>query len=184
MSAEMIQALRLEAERIEEDAEYTHKSHYNAAETWRSRQYWLGIPAAILAALASALIFFDGSPLAQEWEQYYSWFNATAFAAGAALTATLLSTLLTFLNPAERSERHKAAGGYYLSLRNRARVYRTVDLAETANPERLRERLEALSETRNHLNETSPKPPGAAFRKAQKGIEDGESTHRVDKEVS
>lgn len=43
----MIAALRREAERIEEDATYSSKSHFNAEATWIHRHYWLGKPLSI-----------------------------------------------------------------------------------------------------------------------------------------
>ena len=49
-------ALRCEAERIEEDATYSSKSHFNAEDTWVRRHYWLGIPSTILAAVAGATL--------------------------------------------------------------------------------------------------------------------------------
>lgn len=49
---EMVTALRREAERIEEDATYSSKSHFNAAQVWERRHYWLGIPATAFAAIA------------------------------------------------------------------------------------------------------------------------------------
>jgi hypothetical protein len=50
-------ALRREAERIEGDATYSSKSHFNARGTWERRHYWLGIPATVLAAIAGASLF-------------------------------------------------------------------------------------------------------------------------------
>lgn len=184
MSAELIEALRREVARIEEDAEYSHKGHYAAAEVWRRRRYWLGVPAALAAALASMLIFFDGSDASDMLQQAAPWLNPTFIAAGMAMLATLLATLLTALNPAERAVEHQSAGGAYLTLRNQARIFREVDLLSPDNPAQLRERLHALDATRNQLNQSSPKIPDRAYKKAKKGIKAGESTHRVDTEAS
>jgi len=52
----MIAALRREAERIEEDATYSSKSHFNAEATWIRRHYCLGIPSTILAAVVGATL--------------------------------------------------------------------------------------------------------------------------------
>ncbi|MDR1462020.1 MAG: SLATT domain-containing protein, partial [Azoarcus sp.] len=54
---DMISALCREAERIEEDAMYSSKSHFNAEAAWEQRNNWLGIPATALAAIAGAASF-------------------------------------------------------------------------------------------------------------------------------
>ena len=55
--SENLAALRREAERIEEDATYSSKSHFNAEQVWERRHYWLGIPATAFAAIAGAALF-------------------------------------------------------------------------------------------------------------------------------
>ena len=81
-----IDALRKEAERLEEDALYSSKGHFNAEDTWVRRNYWLGVPATVLGAVAGATLI-KSQP---EW--------ATAFT----LLASLLTGLMTFLKPNER----------------------------------------------------------------------------------
>jgi hypothetical protein len=44
------------------------------------------------------------------------------------------------------------------------------------------ERLKALATERNELNQKSPSIPRRAFVAARRGIEEGEATHKVDKE--
>lgn len=78
-----ISALRREAERIEEDATYSSKGHFNAEDTWVRRNYWLGAPATVLGAIAGATLI-KSQP---EW--------ASAFT----LLAALLTGLMTFLKP-------------------------------------------------------------------------------------
>jgi hypothetical protein len=78
-------ALRREAERLEEDTLYSSKGHFNAEDTWVRRNYWLGVPATVLGAVAGATLI-KSQP---EW--------ATAFT----LLASLLTGLMTFLKPNE-----------------------------------------------------------------------------------
>jgi hypothetical protein len=162
--AELLTALRREAERIEEDAEYSHKGHYFAAERWGHVRYWLGAPTALAAALASAFIFY----------------SVPVVGTVGALIATLLATLMTFLDPAGRAAQHSAAGGAYLELRNQTRIFRDIELLDPGNPERLRERLLGFDATRNRLNQTCPKVPGGSYKRAKRAIEDGQTRHRVD----
>jgi hypothetical protein len=161
-----IAALRREAERLEEDATYSSKGHFNAEDTWVRRNYWLGVPATVLGAVAGATLI-KSQP---EW--------ATAFT----LLASLLTGLMTFLKPNERAAMHRAAAGQFLALRNEARFFREIELLESDRLNGLPERLKALSAVRNELNLKSPSIPRRAFVAARKGIEEGEASHKVDEE--
>lgn len=159
-------ALRREAERLEEDTLYSSKGHFNAEDTWVRRNYWLGVPATVLGAVAGATLI-KSQP---EW--------ATAFT----LLASLLTGLMTFLKPNDRAALHRAAAGQFLALRNEARFFREIELLQSDRLDELPERLKALSAARNELNLKSPSIPRRAFVAARKGIEEGEATHKVDKE--
>lgn len=163
---EKIAALHREAERIEEDAMYSCKGHFNAEDTWVHRHYWLGIPSTILAAVAGAMLVRCQPELASV----------------CALAASLLTGLMTFLKPNERAALHRAAAGQFLALRNDARLFREVELLQAERLNELPECLKALSATRNELNQKSPSIPRSAFVAARKGIEEGEATHKIDKE--
>jgi hypothetical protein len=163
---EQVAALRREAERLEEDALYSSKGHFNAEETWVRRNYWLGVPATVLGGIAGATLI-ESQP---EW--------ATAFT----LLASLLTGLMTFLKPNERAAMHRAAAGQFLALRNDARFFREIDLLQSDRIGELPDRLKELSAARNELNLKSPSIPLRAFVAARKGIEEGEATHKVDKE--
>jgi hypothetical protein len=163
---EQVAALCREAERLEEDAIYSSKGHFNAEDTWVRRNYWLGVPATVLGAIAGATLI-KSQP---EW--------ATAFT----LLASLLTGLMTFLKPNERAAMHRAAAGQFLALRNDARFFREIDLLQSDRMGELSERLKELSAARNELNLKSPSIPRRAFVAARKGIEEGEATHKVDKE--
>jgi hypothetical protein len=163
----LISALSREAARIEEDATYSSKSHFNAEDTWVRRHYLLGVPATALAAIAGAALV-KSQP---EW--------ASAFT----LVASLLTGLMTFLKPNDRAAMHKAAAGQFLALKNDTRLFREVDLLQTHQLEELPEKLKTLSARRNELNQKSPAVPRRAFVAARNGIEEGEATHKVDREV-
>jgi hypothetical protein len=163
---ELLSALRREAERIEEDATYSSKSHFNAEDTWVRLHYYLGIPATALAAIAGAALI-KSQP---EWARAFT------------LLASLLTGLMTFLKPNERAAMHRTAAGQFLALRSDARLFREVELLQADQLDELPGRLKVLSATRNELNQKSPSIPHGAFIAARKGIEDGEATHKVDKE--
>lgn len=95
-----ISALCREAERLEGDALYSSKGHFNAEDTGgggaAQRNCWLGVPATALGAIAGA----DLVKSQPEW--------ASAFT----LLASLLTGLMTFLKPNERAAVHRAAVGF------------------------------------------------------------------------
>jgi hypothetical protein len=163
---EKVSALRNEALRLEEDATYSSKSHFNAEDTWLCRNYWLGIPATGLGAIAGATLIKSNPEL------------ATAFT----LFASLLTGLMTFLKPNERASLHHTAGGKFLALKNEARFFREVELVQSDKLGELTKQLKMLSATRNELNLKSPSVPRHAFVAARIGIEEGEAEHKVDKE--
>lgn len=161
----IVVALRREAERIEEDATYSSKGHFNAEDTWIKRNYWLGIPATALSAVAGAALIKSQPEL------------ASAFT----LLASLLTGLMTFLKPNERAAMHRAAAGQFLTLRNDARFFREIDLLQVEQLDEMPDKLKILATTRNELNQKNPSIPRGAFVAARKGIEEGESTHKLDK---
>jgi hypothetical protein len=106
-------AIAAECERIEEDAEHSGKAHFNAAASWARVHLWLGLPTAVLAAIAGVSAFKQHPELA----------GVLAILVAAITAAT------TFLNPSGRASAHQTAGNQFLTLRNQTRVFRTVTLA-------------------------------------------------------
>lgn len=162
----IISALIKESERIEEDSIHSAKAHFNAGDTWKRRHYWLGIPATALGAGAGAAIVKDCPELA----------------AILSLCATILTALVTFLKPTERASAHKTAGDQYLALRNDTRIFREIELLESEDICVKSDKLKALAQRRNELNQSGPEIPWRAFEKARQGINEGESQYRIDKE--
>ena len=98
-----------------------------------------------------------------------------------ALLSTALITMLTFLKPSERAQTHKAFGGQYLSLRNKTRLFREIELLNEADAEFLRKQLYEFSEQRNDVNQSAPKIITRDYERAKKEIEAGFAIHEVDK---
>lgn len=165
VNSQIIENIKIEAHRIEEDTEHSSKSHYNASTLWGRFHYWLGIPMSITAALA-------GITAIQELPMI-----ATLFA----VASTVLGTLQTFINPGEKSNIHKSAGDHYLTLRNETRCFREIEMLNLS-PEEARERILIISDERNALNESSPIPPRSCFERTRKDIEEGHTQYRVDKQ--
>ncbi|MFZ1342871.1 SLATT domain-containing protein [Thiothrix eikelboomii] len=155
-----------EALRIEEDCTYSSKGQFNSGDIWGKWHLRLGLPAAVITALAGASAFADQALLAGI----------------AASIATALTTTLTFLRPSERAETHKAAGASYLTLRNQARIFREIELESAAEHDltALKKRLLELAMKKDELNQTMPGILRQAYELARKDIEEGRHKHNVD----
>jgi hypothetical protein len=157
-------AVEREADRIEEDCLFSAKGHFESARLWGRWNLILGISATVLGAAAGVSAFKSNPELA----------GYLAFASAA------VTGLLTFLKPSDRAAAHHAAGTQFTSLKNRARVFREVELRTQDRPAALTKLLKRLSESRNSLNESSPQVLRAAFERARRGIEAGEAAYRAD----
>ncbi len=157
-------AIDAELQRIEEDCIYSGKAHFNAGIRWATYHYWLGIPAVIMSALAS-LAFFKDYP------------EVAGVISG---IVAILTSLITFLKPSERSFSHKNSGDQYLSLRNDARVFREIKLPATPDEQTAIDGLDEFTKRRNELNQASAQFSRKDFETACNGINAGEAAHRVE----
>lgn len=162
--SELISKLAIEARRVEEDTEHSFKGHYNAAARWAHYHLWIGLPSALLAAIAGAAALK----------------NQPELAGALALLSTALTTLLTFLKPSERSETHKAVAGQYQALRNKARIFREIGLLDSTSPSDAQARLYELVNTRDELNQTSPAIARCDYELAKQDIDSGRTHYRAD----
>jgi len=157
-----------EARRVEEDSLYSAKGHFVAANFWTNFHLWIGVPTAILAAIAgaSALSHFD---------------DHNVLAGILAIIVTALTAVTTFLNPNEKAASHRNAGNKYNSLRNRARIFGEIDSCGEDSDQEITKQLKELAKQRDELNQDSPQIPRWAYKKARKGIEEGEADYRINK---
>jgi hypothetical protein len=154
-----------EASRLEEDATYASKSHYNDAASWDRWHLQLGAGATVLAAAAGATAMFSNQPMVAAMVSFLS--------AGTA-------AVLTFQKPAERALTHRTAGAGYAEVRQRARQLHSVDAAGPGSDDALRQALSEIAALKARLEKESLVPSPRAFKRARAGIEDGEATHVVD----
>ena len=157
-------AIDAELQRIEEDCIHSGKAHFNAGIRWARYHYRLGILSVVLSALAG-LAFFKDYP------------EAAGVMSG---IVAILTSLITFLKPSERSVSHKSSGDQYLSLRNDARVFREIKLPATLDEQAAIDGLDEFTKRRNELNQASAQFSQGDFEKARKGLDAGEAAHRVD----
>lgn len=162
--SELISKLADEAGRVEEDTEHSFKGHYNAAARWNRYHLWIGLPSALVAAVASGAAFKDQPELA----------------GALALVSTALTTLLTFLKPSERAEMHKSVAGQYQALRNQARLFRQIGLLDAVVPDEAKAHLFELTNTRDELNQRAPAIARRDYELAKQDIDSGRARYRVD----
>jgi len=155
-----------EADRIEEDCTYSAKGHMNAAATWRRVNYYLGIPATALTALAGATA--SNTILSNDYTPFI------------AFLSTIITAILTFIKPNEKADLHSKSGSALNSLKNNTRIFKEIEILRIDDFDLLEKRLRALSDERNKLNKESLSIPYFAYKKAHKGIVKGESTYRTD----
>jgi hypothetical protein len=161
----MRDAILKEASRVEEDALYSSKAHYNASGRWSRVHFWMGLAAALLSAIAGV------SALKQHPE----------LGGVLALLVAVLSGIATFINAERRSSAHHVAAASYQELRNQARIFREVTAEGTSEEVALARGLRQLTDRRDGLNRGSPQIPTWAFKKARAGIEGGEASYAVDR---
>lgn len=166
-SKDLIKKLSEECRRVEEDVEHSFKGHYNAADDWSKINLILGLPSAVLGAVAGGISATDG---------------CQAAITAAALLASALVTCLTFLRPGERADSHKSAAHLYQALRNNARIFREIDLESEPDFAHARSRLKSITDKRDELNASMPSIPRRAYEKAKKDIDSGRAKYSVDKE--
>ena len=159
-----------ESKRIEENCLYTAKGHFVAAQFWTNFHLWIGIPTVILAAIAGITAFAK--------------FDENNILAGVlSIIVVVLTAVTTFLNPKERANTYLISGNNYDSLLTKARIFWTIDCREENSEQVLTEKLKDLSDRRDKLNRESPQVPTWAYKKAKKGIEEGEADYRIDKKL-
>jgi len=158
--------LAKEAGRVEEDATYASKSHYNDAAFWNRLHLWLGGAATVLAVASGATALTGTVP---------------ELAAMVSFLSAGFTAVLTFQKPGERASSHKLAGAGYAEVRRRARQLREIDAFGTAQDDQLRQALDEIGALKDRLDKESPVGSSRAFQDARKGIEQGEASHVVDR---
>lgn len=157
-----------ELQRIEEDSDYSARSCLEASLRWKYFYLWIGIPATVLAAISGVISAINGQ---------YSAVTASALS----IFIAILAGMQTFLKPNETSNSYKIIGNKYLSLKNRARTFRTIriQLLEN-NQDFILQHFEELVALRDELNSECPSIPRWAYERAKSSIAAGETTHKVD----
>lgn len=163
-------AVSTEAARIEEDATYASKSHFNAAAAWDHRHLALGALTAFVGAASGTTGLLANRPIV---------------AALLAFLAAAGTAVLTAQKPGERASAHRKAAVGYAEVRERARRLREIDALGPSAEKDLRAELEGIAREKQRVAKDAPVPSDAAYQRAKVGIESiGEARHAIDSRTS
>ncbi len=157
-----------ETHRIEEDALLSSKGHFACSYFWTKFHLWIGIPIVVTASIAGCSFIANNALI------------------GAILSAVVavLSAIVTFLNPNEKSSAHMHAGNSYEALRNEVRIFRTIDCWTKTDDQLLPDHLKNFSTQKNQLNQSSTQIPWWAYKIARRQISSGAGSYKIDQPPS
>jgi hypothetical protein len=145
-------AAREELLQLIDDLLYTEKTHLAAAERFSRVHLRLGLTATILATTATATSIARWSVV------------ATALIA---LSAALVSAVLTFIKPERTAEQHLSAGRQLAALRVRSRQVLTLDLGRVSEAE-VRRSIRELAREKAAVDAAAPGTSEKDFSVARK----------------
>lgn len=158
----LLQELKTEADRLEWDALYTMKGHFNAAMLWNVAHYALGITAVVLGAVAGKE-FVGG--------------ENSAVASAIATTSAAVAAVITFLKPSEKAQPHHASGVFYSTIKRKARMFQNISLIAESDPQALRRELDELVAAYHEYQQSAPPLPAPAYWIARRGVRNGEHAY-------
>lgn len=164
--ADRRRAISLELSRVEESARYSAQNQFEMAKQWKGVNWFLGIPASVLAAIAG------GAALAST--------TGRVFAGVVALVSAGFGAILTTVNAAHRMNQASSAANAYLEIQTAARQAREIDLPHQQDLDEARSALAELTARRDEQNKTAEVPNRWARKRAQKNLKQGGQTYAVD----
>jgi hypothetical protein len=156
-----MELIREQAKAIRRASLKAAEEHYASETPWYNAKHWLGIPLALLSAVAGATAF--------------SQLNHSATIAGAlSLTVAILTTLSTVLSPEKKASEHHKFAKEYEKLYNQAGLfYKLESVIGTPDQKALEEKLNTLITTLEDLNVNRPGITRRAYRIAEANLEIG-----------
>lgn len=160
LSQERADAIMSEARNLAVDVIYSEKGHFAAASWWRFVNYALGIPSVLLGVFAGASILQqDGT--------------SSLWAGLAALFASAMTALNTFLDPSQRASQHQQAGVSYGRIRREIRQFVQIEGKHCGDIADLQKKLADFTESVGSIQKDALPIPKGAYAKASKSIKSG-----------
>lgn len=157
--------LLAEGRRVEESAKWSGQNQFEQAKLWRGKNYFVGVPATALGAVAGAATL--ATTVGRFW------------AGIAMLTATALTAIMTTLNLSKHKDEALTAANAYLAVQQDARIFCEIRLPKLEYDEG----YQALSELVARIQEVHTSAPlvsKRAYKRTKKNIEGGGQTYEVD----
>jgi len=152
------------AQKIFEDVLYSEKAQFGMATIWGALHWILGIPSVVLSATAGLTILK----------------NQTTVAAVCAGTATVLTALLTLLDPKKLAKERYEAGVQFNVLRNDIGRFIELDLSEGTIPNNARQRIEEFALRKAELLKSTPHTGGLPYWLARISMRKRQHIYEVD----
>jgi hypothetical protein len=159
-------AIKLQTDQLLDDVLYTEKALFWLATQWRRMHYMLGIPSCISSALAGVFLVKHYDP---------------GIAMVLMILSTVLTALLTFLDPKTTYKACHEIGVKYGALRNEIERFRNITLDGKFDEKNAVSTLADLSSRKFELQKSAPHTGGMAYRFAKWSI--GRSEHLADAKV-
>jgi hypothetical protein len=121
------------------------EAHYDAARFFSRRNYWIGIPAIVFAAVVGTSVF---ATLEKEVDVYIKLIVAMI-----SIFAAVLSALQTFLKYSDRADSHRRTGARYAAIK------REIEQLLTSSEEKLKEDAKPIDVLRKKIDELSFEAP-------------------------
>lgn len=160
-------AIRKEASRIHESAQYSAQTQFEYSKAWRRVDRWLGALAALLAAISAA------GGLSEVLSARWAGLVALASAGIGAVAATLGA-------PKTKDRAHSSANAY-LAVQQDARIFMDIDLPGLTEGE-AREQLQTLVARLQELNATSEIPSPRSWNRGKANVAGGLQAYEADSE--
>lgn len=151
--------------RLHESSLYSSQAQFEQMKIWRNVNYFLGVPAAILAAISG------GKGFATPTQMHLP--------AVLALISAGFATSLAILNPSRKMMQAQAMANSYLEIQTASRQYMTIGI-QTDTIEGVISKLNEITKARNELNKLAEPPMAIAYRRAKRQIALGGQNYEVD----
>lgn len=139
--------------------------HEDAARRLQARHYWLGVPAAALAAVA-------GSASVAAWQTNTANDALAVTGAAVGVVATILVSVVTFLDLGARAERHRQASASYKRMIRRLERLPPVTkkIEELAEGDPIYDAVERLEVELGETDAAAPVPPRRIARRVEERL--------------
>jgi hypothetical protein len=162
--------IKEQARALEESCEKGSLRDTLIAARWHKWNLYLGISSAVIASVAAfarrdVITLFNQSGI-HDADKY-----ASEFVSILALTAAILTSILTFLTPSEKAGAYHHFSNKLRALRDRIRSFTEIDCSRRGKDAVLCEKFERMVREKSEIDSSHPIVPNWAYGAAYKELE-------------